>query len=270
MTVLICRQSDVAAHWQNIRADFRRILPENGAFYDIERLSEDRVQLRLGNGAAETTIRYDGQRVHLVPFLDVVSDQPQNYWLAWYESWKDPQSGQGKSRRQFHSSSITVYAGSPGSNKYQVLRAEWAGGEVVGNGKDQKVVFQGKGAAHPHWHLSGLETLGTAPLQLVDDVVADSDDELAMLARELGAEDELLGTIAFPSQSRLERIDPAWASIHLATSARWAQKEWTGQDGPHDMHATDPESCGEIRSWLISCVRYLQSELQTQIHRGRW
>lgn len=266
MSVLVCRQDAVHAHWQKLRASFRKILPENGSYYEVEALSADRVQLRLGNGASETTIRYDGQRIHLVPFIDVAPGQQQNYWLAWYESWKDPQAEQGKTRRQFHSSSITVYAGLPGGNKYQVLRAEWAGGDLVGKGKDRKVVFQGKGAAHPHWHLSGLEAMAAGVSDFAESVSVDVDDELAQLARELG--EDIGGPADQPS--RLERIDPAWASIHLATSARWAQNEWLGQDGPHDVHASDPASCGEIRSWLVSCVRYLQSELQNQILRGRW
>lgn len=273
MTVLICRHAEVTDHWKKMLAGLRAVLPENGLHYRISQAGNYDAELTVGNVAAEKTLRYDGRLIPVVPFIDVTQGQPTTYWLAWYEAWRQPQTGGAQGRRQFRSSSVTIYNGSAGSNKRQVLRAEWAGAEVVTIGKERQVVFQGRHAAHPHWHLAGLEK--TVDLERnTSQPEADERSPTGLAAfgtptdREVGVADRT--ALLEGNTSDLDLIDPAWARVHLATSARWAQAEWRGPSGSNDTHATNPASCEEVRSWVISCIRYLQSELQGQISRARW
>lgn len=275
MTILICRHAEVIGHWKQTLTALRKILPENGHHYTLSNEEGYEVELTVGNAAREVTLRYDGRHIPVVPFLDVPSGRTSTYWLAWHEGWRQPQTGTGRDRRQYRSSSIAVYVGEPGSNKDQVLRAEWAGAEYETVGKSRQIVFQGRGAAHPHWHLAGLENNGNIATRGLSqfEPAEPAAIGLAAFADEAGDAGAVRDGTAFLEagrNSRLDMIEPAWASIHLATSARWAQMEWTGPSGPHDTHSANPVNCGEIRSWVVSCVRYLQSELQGQVRRGRW
>ena len=274
MTLLVCREADVFDHWRRTISALRDVLPENGGHY-IHRPdpSSFSVELTVGKVPSETTHRYAGGRVPIVPFLDVPTGQPSTYWIAWHEGWRLPQARSRSKSRQFRSSSITIYSGLPGCAKTQVLRAEWAGAEAVSVGSKTKIRFQGNGAAHPHWHLAGLDraTVETGGLAQFD--AADTETTaLAAFAEAVASADPNSDRITHAGSADLPRladIAPAWARIHLAASARWAQEEWNGPGSADTMHAFNPADCGEIRSWIVSCVRYLQSELQGQVRRRR-
>ena len=274
MTVLVCRETDVVDHWRSTTEALRAILPESGGYY-VHRPDSSgySVDLVVGNSTSETTPRYSGGSAPIVPLLDVPTGRPSLYWMAWHEGWRPPQVGSRRKTRQFCSSSVAIYFGLSGFTKTQVLRAEWAGAEMVTVGTKIEIRFQGNGAAHPHWHLAGLERF---------------DHEAGGLAQFDAMEPAHTGLAAFtdvidaigPASDRttdFSEVDPvssteiasAWARVHLATSARWAQEEWGGPGNSDATHASSPAHCREIRSWIVSCVRYLQSELQGQVSRRR-
>lgn len=262
---LVCSRGEVRDHRGALAAALRAILPAQGGQV-VARVSGDDLEadLRLSG----TDQEYAGRRglpTPVVPMLEATPDSPSRFWLAWHEGWRAPQPMTGrraprKGSIQFRTSSVSVYVGDPGAPKRQVIRGEWAGAEV--SSATGRPAFQGNGAAHPHWHYAGLDA---------DD--KDGGGLSALAASTFGAE---AGVVDFepdapaPQVARAARgSDAAWAGVHLAASARWAQLEWLGPRGPDAAHAFDPADCAEIRRWIVSCVRYLQSELQGQLVRSR-
>lgn len=255
--LLFASKPQIAEHWQATVKSLNTILPERPSGYTGIKSADDlTVELALRGAESETALRHNDRPVPVVPFLTGLRSGSQTYWLAWHETWRTPQqtSKTRKNNLQFRSSSLTVYVGEVGSAKTQALRAEWAGAEVQSG--TNTVVFQGSGAAHPHWHLAGLydpASLDMGAPQPIDD---------------LGGQVEISETFA-ALDPRLQSLEPAWAGVHLAASAKWAEAEWPGPDGPHDMHAHAPGNCDQIRTWIVSCTRYLQAELRSQLTRSR-
>jgi hypothetical protein len=276
MSLLICRQNDVRAHWTSTVTALSRVLPEGSGRYAPKPASNGyEVELSLIGGASETTTRYTGGVIPIVPFLDVPPSVPVTYWLAWHERWRAPQAGPARNRSQFASSSIAIYFGMPGNKKRQVLRAEWAGAAIEKVGGKDQLLFQGSSAAHPHWHLAGVEDIIAERSATLSQFEASDTNQFGLasfsdfgeaLVGGTSIETSFLGSNVEPATSE---IPEAWARIHLAASARWAQEEWRGPENSNAMHAVDPASCIEIRSWIVSYVRYIQSELQSQVAHGR-
>lgn len=257
MMLLYASKPDILEHWKNTVTALNTVLPERPGGYTGRSTADGlAVELVLRSADNEIALRHNDRPVPVVPFLDGLRDGSETYWLAWHEAWRVPQLS-GKTRKgnlQFRSSSLTVYVGEIGAAKTQTLRAEWAGAEVQSG--TTAIVFQGGGAAHPHWHLSVLHG--------IEDGEIPRDGTRSSLTEETEA-----STTFAILEARLRSLDPAWAGVHLAVSARWAEFEWPGPEGPHDMHAQNPTSLNQIRTWIVSCTRYLQSELQAQLQRGR-
>lgn len=255
--LLYASKSDITEHWRATVRSLNTILPERPSGYTGLPTSDDlAIELVVRGAESEVALRHNDRPVPVVPFLTGLRDSAQTYWLAWHETWRLPQqpSKTRKNNLQFRSSSLTIYVGEVGSAKMQALRAEWAGAEVQSG--TNAVVFQGNGAAHPHWHLAGLH-----------DPSSTRQGDAGQLA-ELAAEAETSESFA-ALEPQLQSLEPAWAGVHLAASARWAEMEWRGPVGPHDMHAHAPVDCGQIRTWIVSCTRYLQAELRAQLLRSR-
>ena len=251
MGVLIARDNEISEHWNQMVNMFMAVLPESGGQY---RLSQSNVnefneaELSCQSFPNTVAIRLDGSEVHLVPLLETVTEPP-NVWINWHEAWRSPQMGPRQRRRQFHSSSVTVYIGAASETKLQVLRAEWAGAEVDEQNQNN-FVFQGNGAAHPHWHLDGISRMHDVYTKhwsrISQDFMARRD-----LAREVNVSDEALQLFDISDVPSL------------------SEDQWLGPSGPSDMHAENPGSCINVRRWLVSCVHYLQTEIQEQMHKGR-
>jgi hypothetical protein len=265
----------INAHWQSLRNSLGGLLPrENGtAYIEKESSSSPTAALRCRNYADEIAERYGGRTVPVVPLLSDQTDEQPWFWLGWYEQWGVPSRGRVRKRLQFGSSAVTVYVGLRGSEKRQLLRAEWAGPTEE---SDDRFVFQSDGAGHPHWHVDGirgyLEDVLRSWDRLVDERKA-ARDLARDRVRDFGdeqAEEDIANLFEIPAISLPTANDLAWTEIHLAACARWAERPWPGPSGPHDMHASNPENCEQVRDWLLSCVRYLQAEIEDKLLRARY
>jgi hypothetical protein len=275
MALLLERMDAINAHWQLLRGSLESVLPRgNGRVYiDREHSSSPTAALKCSNYADEIAERYGGLEVPVVPLLNSQNEEDAWFWLGWHEEWTAPNLGKTGKRLQFRSSAITVYIGLRGHVKRQLLRAEWAGPtEQI----DHRYVFQADGAAHPHWHVDGIKSY-------IDDV-SRAFDRLSQdreVARELArdrvrdfadeaAEEDITGLFEIPTVPLPSSGDLTWTEIHLAACARWAEQPWPGPEGPHDMHANNPATCEQIRFWVLSCVRYLQAQIEDKLLRARY
>ena len=207
--------------------------------------------------------RDTGLRVPIVPLIESLPQESPVYWMSWFEQWS-PEEKSNSKKLQFRSSSITFYKGERETPKLQLLRAEWSGVQKIEKNTD---VFQGNGAAHPHWHFDALrghlddigrqlESLERAPEATRGSIVEEFRDFGDAEAEQDVATLFLPRTVQLPSQKELN-----WTAIHLAAAARWSDEAWHGPEGPHHMHARGPDDPEALRHWLSSCVRYVQAEI---------
>jgi hypothetical protein len=263
MGLLLKRAKEIKDHWHKVASDLGEILP--GAPQTYRALFEETAgtvaTLRCQQFQNEIADSAHGARP-LVPLIDAVPNESPVYWINWYEEWA-PQRTAASRFLRFHTSAITVFYGVSDAPKHQLLRAEWAGVEAVKDGID---VFQGKGAAHPHWHIDAVRSYITDFRRHLEDLSRDIElrRNLAIdRIREFGDEDaeqdvsQLLVSkpLSLPPEREL-----IWTAAHLALSARWSEQSWPGVEGPHSSHACGPTDLPNIRNWLTSCVRYIQAE----------
>jgi hypothetical protein len=266
--LLLRKDQEIKAHWYATASDLGAILPRCGGNY--RPATEHYVAtLTCENFPRETALRLGGLMVPVVPFLQTTPDDPVHHWLGWHEEWGAPERGRTGRFMQFRSSALTVYFGNSDAPKRQLLRAEWAG---VLREENEKDIFQSPGSAHPHWHVDGIrDYFDDLRRQLSDRQI--SDDLTEGEAQEfIGDETEQDGSnpvaallVDLPTKDEL-----CWTRIHLATHARWATQPWPGPAGPNDTHAAGPTDLPALRSWLTSCVRYLQAQIEDQLLRDRW
>jgi hypothetical protein len=51
------------------------------------------------------------------------------------------------------------------------------------------------------------------------------------------------------------------SAVHFASSTRWAQKPWDGDQQNIAMHVMVPRDEAEVLNWAVSTVIYVQREL---------
>jgi len=200
--------------------------------------------------------RDSGLRVAVVPLIEAALSESPVYWLSWYEQWTA-----ASKKLQFLSSSLTIYKGAQDKPKLQLLRAEWAGVQRI---ERQTDIFQGNGAAHPHWHFD-------APREYPEDQDSQFGQESEAIRgavveeyRDYGdsqAEEEVASLFGHPAAQSPEKSAHKWSSIHLPVAARWCDEVWPGPEGPHHVHASGPKDPESLRNWLSSCTRYVQAEI---------
>ena len=276
MPILLQRLAEIREHWQAVANDFANTLPRTGGTYRVSRdISAPGIAILVcTNFRDELAVRYGGTRVTVVPFLQTTADEMPRYWLGWYEEWHPPTGRKSERRLQYRSSAITIYYGTQGERKRQLLRAEWAGAEYFDE-RLGRYIFQADGAAHPHWHVNGIRGYFDDLAQELEKVARDTElcrDIAVDRVRDFGNEDveaDIAELITFPSFPLPSASELSWTTIHLAANARWCDNPWRGPTGPQDMHANTPSDCIQIRRWLISCVRYLQAEIESNLIRGR-
>jgi hypothetical protein len=264
MPLLSKRRDEVKHHWHAAASALGDILPGSAKSYRpfFEEPAGTTATLVCQRFHSETALRDTGLRIPIVPLIESASSESPTYWMSWYEQWS-PEIRASSNKLRFHSSSITIFKGVQDAPKLQLFRAEWSGVQKV---EKQKDIFQGNGAAHPHWHFDALRSyLENTGRQLAR---AEQHPENARVAaadevRDFGdvpLEQEVASSFRpvdySPSANELD-----WTAIHLANDARWSEQAWPGPEGPHDVHARGPESPDALRRWLSSCVRYVQAEI---------
>jgi hypothetical protein len=250
MTILLRLRRDVLAHWHAVASELGAILPGTSRNY--------RASWEDPAGAAATLVSqkyptevangHTGIRIPIVPLVAAADDESPFYWMSWYEQWR-PDERLTSKKLQFSSSSVVIYKGLQDVPKMQLFRAEWAGVQRVENGRD---IFLGSGAAHPHWHFDAYQSYAEHLAQSVESRAPAEEQGYV----EFGDNQIKDYAVRLPDPSELN-----WTGIHLAISARWSEKAWPGPEGPHDVHASGPESPEALRRWLTSCVRYVQAEI---------
>jgi hypothetical protein len=266
MSLLLRNVKEIRDHWHNVASNLGSILPGAANTYRawFQEPTGTIASLGCQQYPQETALRSDGIAVPIVPLIAVMPDESPIYWMGWYEEWR-PQRTTTSRRLRFHTTAITVYYGESEASKYQLIRAEWAGVENVD--ENQIDILQGRGAAHPHWHIDAIRSYVTGLKQCIEELSRDADlrRDLAVdrvrVFGDKGAEKDVAGLFTLPSLALPSDRELNWTGIHLAANARWSDREWPGPDGPHDMHASGPVDLPDIRRWLTSCVRYIQAEI---------
>jgi hypothetical protein len=265
MPLLISRPPQVKEHWHAVAHALGAILPGGTNTYRAvwEEPAATTATLKCQSYEVETAERQNGMRVPVVPLIAALPGESPVYWISWYEVWV-PERRLRSPGLQFQASAVTVYYGVSGESKRQLFRAEWAGVQTV---EQQVDVFQGGGAAHPHWHVDAIrdyiQGIKLELERLTQEAVLNR--ELALdRVRDFGddrAERDVAGLFLAPQLRLPTEIEMSWTGIHLAAEARWSEQLWPGPEGPHDVHAKGPKDLGAIRWWLTSCVRYIQFEI---------
>lgn len=263
MPVLLETLSDVRSHWRAFAMGAAAILPVANTSCQIREVGLT-ASLWCREFPNETATRRTGAEIPLVPLIGAVTGESPVYWLSWFEEWAAPRSASNRKVR-FHSTGLTLFYGTIDRPKLQLLRAEWAG--VESTDRSNVDIFQGRGAAHPHWHVDAVVSY----LDRIRDQIESSEADAALRrdlvmerVRDFGESDVNADigpmftsqTIDLPTAR-----DLSWTSIHLASNAAWANRPRPGQDGPHTTHANGPNELVEIRQWLLSCIRYVQHEV---------
>ncbi|PTE12417.1 hypothetical protein C9427_00170 [Mesorhizobium helmanticense] len=151
-----------------------------------------------------------------------------------------------------------------GEPKRQLFRAEWAGVQRV---EKQVDMFPGNGAAHPHWHVDAIRGYVDGIKQQLEELRQDAELNRELVlgrVRDFGdgeAERDVAGLFSAPQLQLPTNGEMSWTGVHLAADARWSEQPWPGPAGPHDVHAKGPKDLDALRCWLVSCVRYIQAEI---------
>ena len=159
----------------------------------------------------------------------------------------------------YHTTGITVFFGREGdTEKAQLFRAEWPGLRQQASGDVQ---FEALGAGHPHWQFDAyqhhvraakaeqqrLEDLG----RLLSDVYPGAEDFGDTVIEVRSSEQEAEWV------SHMQRL----TKIHFASSTRWAENPWRGDETNTLSHAKAPTNLGEVLNWVTSTLIYVQHEI---------
>lgn len=135
------------------------------------------------------------------------------------------------------------------------FRLEWSGFDESSG----QFVPPGSGAGHPHWQF-GVDALDASPSgETADEIASEllqvaTDDTALLLDGEAPAITE-----PAPSSAKLRAF---WKRMHFPSNAAWATTIWDPANDPAGVksHAWSPSSSDDIDNWVISAIRYVQSE----------
>lgn len=259
MDALRCKKTDLPDHWASVRLLLARIAG----------LDPNRLRNEAGGGGLEQSIAWADDRdetaqrnlgtaTRVIP-LDENSYEGRvpGWWLSWHEKWRPV----GLKRTvEFDSTSITFFFGLRRQRKLQVLRAEWVGPDTSGD-------YDGKHAAHPHWHIDapvwaaakelGLPTASASPFPIEENDGVFLEEESAGDTEVLPADTEGRDFGAFDIQATLDL-----SRLHLAMIATWQTKRFVPPSTSLEAHQASPESIQMIQNWLSSTCAYAALELR--------
>lgn len=137
------------------------------------------------------------------------------------------------------------------------FRLEWSGYDESSG----QFVLPGSGAGHPHWQF-GVDALDVGSTsetadEIADELLQDETDDTALLL------DDEAQAIAEPAPSSA-KLRAFWKRMHFPSNAAWATAIWDPANDPAGVksHAWSPSSSDDIDNWVISAVRYVQSEFR--------
>jgi hypothetical protein len=251
--VFRCKTKELTDHWAVVRLVLANVAELNPNRLVFEKsVSGLEQSVAWAEDTTETAQRNLGTAARVIPLGEHEGATP-GWWLSWYEKWRP--IGQ-KHKVEFDSTGITFFFGLRGQQKLQVLRAEWVGPDASG-------VFDGKHAAHPHWHIdtpiwAAARQIGAAPAFtgqpndsiFIGDVDAPATDSEPFVAPEN----------EFPGSDT--RTTPDLSKLHLAMIATWQNTKFLPPSSALTSHQASPESTSMIQNWLASTCAYAALELR--------
>ncbi len=257
--VLRASRNAVEKHWGLLLEHLHRILPAVGIKYWIEPSALRGISgdLLCSRYIGEKVTRELGVDVPVVPLIASRHDGIK-YWLSLHQSWGEPTDPRARNF-VYHTTGITVFFGSEGNkDKVQLFRAEWPGTRIRAGGE---VEFEAPGAGHPHWQFDAYQH----HIREAKNAQQRLDDLGNLLSEEFpGAED--FGDTVFEMRSAEEEAE--WIAhmqrltkIHFASSTRWAEDPWRGDETNTQPHAKTPADTSQILNWATSTLVYVQREI---------
>lgn len=141
--------------------------------------------------------------------------------------------------------------------KVQLFRAEWPGLRPQAGGS---VEFEAPGAGHPHWQFDAYQhhvRETQAAQQRLNDLGR-------LLSEELPEAEDFADTVIenLSFEEEAERIAhmQRLTRMHFASSTRWAEHPWDGDETNAESHAEAPTNLGEILNWITSTLLYVKYE----------
>jgi hypothetical protein len=171
------------------------------------------------------------------------ADKPR-FWISLHEAW----GYKNKRIIRFDNCGLRLYTGLRDEEAVQVMRLEWV---APTTNPDGVLVYDGKHAGHPHWHIDRSALIG--PEDYFDSLEA-------LTAAEPQYElQDFSESTARPLRRPVRDCSWLWR-MHLPAQAGWMNAEWTDNKipGPHQSEPSDITALGR---WWVGSLRYLISEL---------
>lgn len=171
------------------------------------------------------------------------ADEP-HFWIALHERW----GYKNKRVIRFLDCGLRLYVGPRAEEAVQVMRLEWVAPKTDPDGI---LVYDGKHAGHPHWHIDRAALVGPEDYWRSLDILtaADSQNEL----QDFGPPAEQ------PGQQFIQ--DCSWIlRMHLPAQAGWMNMEWKDSEIP-GPHQCEPIDIGSLGRWWAGSLRYFAAEL---------
>ena len=182
-------------------------------------------------------------------------------WFGLSEHWRIS----GKQKLRFSESRLRFYVSQgrdaqPDQNT--LLRLEWSDRGLDDSGR---LLFPGRGAAHPHWQFDDPAESNAASIALeLVETPQTEEDTTVDLTEELLSDEPLRATqeamTRDGSAANLQAARYSWFhKVHFAARAHWADEICDLQE-ESQPHAHAPDSLEQIDKWIISALRYMGHE----------
>jgi hypothetical protein len=176
--------------------------------------------------------------------LPVPDTNNPRFWAGIRERWE----WRRRHKASFCECSLRLYVGDRSEDAVQFLRLEWIARVP---GAEGTLSYQGKHAAHPHWHVDRSALVGQEEYFRSLEILTAPD-------LSSGARVEDFGQVAVPSRPIL---DFSWLQkIHLPAQAEWMGSEWDGYTIP-GPHQCEPNSFDQLVYWWTGALKYCSAEL---------
>lgn len=257
--VLRASRTSIEKHWGLLLDQLHKILPKVCEKYWLEPTALQGItgDLLCKRYIGEKAIRERGADVPVVPLL-AIHHEPVKYWLSLHQSWSEPADPRSK-KFVYHTTGVTVFFGKEGvREKVQLFRAEWPGLRPRVGGD---IEFEAPGAGHPHWQFDAYQNQlrdVKAERQLLENLELLLSDQLPEVENFADVVTE--GSSSEEESERLAQMQRI-TRMHFASSARWAEQPWYGDETNTQSHAKSPETAKEILNWITSTLVYVQYEL---------
>lgn len=190
------------------------------------------------------TVTTDLGRIESVLGLPIPEPSRPRFWVGLHELWETS----GRYKLRFKDCGLRIYVGEFNEESRQFLRLEWVAPEIE---KDGTLVYQGKHAGHPHWHVDRAALVG--PVEHLRSL-----ERLTRPVQE-GESPEIFDSNAMSTEDLVP--DLSWfGGVHLPAQSQWMHEKWDGSALPAP-HQTEPDGLQMLSTWWEGSLRYIFAEL---------